>query len=121
MKRLAAITLALALSAAGPTFATDADNTARNARDADGTTLLPTDQGSSEQDVAITQRIRQAIVAQDDLSLNARNVKIITIDGVVTLRGPVDSPTEKAAIANLAAQSAGVRRVDDQLEVASGR
>ncbi len=72
MKRFACLAAAIAISTAAPLFAGDSaamqpDNTARNARDADGGTLLPTDQGSSDADVAITTRIRQAVVAQDDL------------------------------------------------------
>lgn len=97
--------------------ATDADNTARNVRDRNRDAVTPTDQGGSAEDRAITQRIRQAVVDRDDFSTNAHNVKIITVDGVVTLRGPVESTDEKTVIASLARQTAGVKRVDDQLEV----
>ncbi len=94
----------------------DADNTARNVKDR-GDTLSPLDQGTSESDVTITQQIRQSVVADDQLSMNAKNVKIITIDGMVTLRGPVKSAGEKNAIVATAKQTAGVVKVDDQLEV----
>jgi hyperosmotically inducible protein len=97
--------------------AADADNTKRNARDADGNTLTPLDQGGSEADRTITQQIRKQVVAHDQLSTNAKNVKIITQDGVVTLRGPVKSTEEKAAIASVATKTAGVKRVDNQLEI----
>ena len=102
---------------AQPASAADADNTQRNARDADGTTLTPLDQGESEADRTITQQIRKAVVADGNLSTNAKNVKIITRDGVVTLRGPVKSPEEKATIASFAQQTGGVKRVDNQLEI----
>jgi osmotically-inducible protein OsmY len=95
----------------------DADNTGRNARDAEGNTLTPMDQGESEADRTITQQIRKSVVDNDSLSTNAKNVKIITQNGVVTLRGPVKSPEEKAAIANAAQKAAGVKRVDNQLEI----
>jgi osmotically-inducible protein OsmY len=95
----------------------DADNTKRNARDADGHTLTPLDQGESEADRTITQQIRKEVVASDRLSTNAKNVKIITQNGVVTLRGPVKSPEEKAAIASVATKTSGVKRVDNQLEI----
>jgi hyperosmotically inducible protein len=95
----------------------DADNTARNVRDRDGQTRTPTDQGSSESDRDITARIRRDIVANDALSLNAHNVKIITVDGIVTLRGPVKTIQEKAAVAAAAQRAPGVRRVDNQLEI----
>ena len=97
--------------------AADADNTKRNARDADGNTVTPMDQGESEADRTITQQIRKAVVGHDDLSTNAKNVKIITQDGVVTLRGPVKSAEEKAAIASVAQKTGGVKRVDNQLEI----
>ena len=95
----------------------DADNTARNARDANGTTLTPMDQGESEADRTITQQIRKAVVDHDQLSTNAKNVKIITNDGVVTLRGPVKSEQEKSTIASVAQKTNGVKRVDNQLEI----
>ena len=67
----------------------------------------------------ITQEIRKAVVANDALSVNAHNVKIITSGGVVTLRGPVNSADEKAAIYAEAKRVAGVTRVDNLLEIAS--
>jgi hypothetical protein len=93
----------------------EADNAARNMRDRDDRTLTPSDQGGSDSDVAITQRIRQAVVAHDDLSVNAQNVKIITVDGRVTLRGPVASAAERKMIGDIAARIAA--RIDNQLEV----
>ena len=53
--------------------------------------------------------------------MNAKNVKIITVDGVVTLRGPVKSAAEKAKLASVSKQTAGVKRVDDQLEIEAER
>ena len=97
---------------------TAADNSGRN-KDADGATKTSGDQSESEADRTITQTIRQAIVADDSLSTNAKNVKIITVDGTVTLRGPVKSDKEKEAIVAKAQQVAGVKKVDNQLEIAS--
>lgn len=102
---------------AGVSFATDADNTAKNTRDRDDKTLTPMDQGGSESDRTITQDIRKAVMAKDGMSTNAQNVKIITVESVVTLRGPVKTPDEKSTIVALATKTAGVKRVDDQLEV----
>jgi len=95
----------------------DADDTAKNARDQNGTTLTPLDQGTSDRDVAITRQIRKAVVAQEGLSTNAKNVKIITTNGVVTLRGPVKSASEKDVVVSLASKASGVERVDDQTEI----
>ena len=95
----------------------DADDTARNVRDRDERALTPMDQGGSAADRTITQEIRKGIVADDQLSTNAKNIKIITIDGVVTLRGPVKNPVERTTVAGIARKTAGVKRVDDQIEV----
>jgi hypothetical protein len=65
------------------------DNTGKNVRDRDSNNLTPLDQSESESDRTITQEIRKAVMADDSLSTNAKNIKIITINGVVTLRGPV--------------------------------
>lgn len=96
-----------------------ADNTKTNERDRNTATLTPGDQGESEADRTITQRVRQGVVGHDDLSTTAENVKIITLDGVVTLRGPVTNTQEKSTIAAIARGVDGVRRVDDQLEIAA--
>jgi hyperosmotically inducible periplasmic protein len=101
------------------TPAVEADNTGRNVRDRGGETKTPGDQSESEADRTITQNIRKALTADDSLSTNAKNVKIISNDGVVTLRGPVNSQKEKADVEAKAKQVAGVRNVDNQLEVAS--
>jgi len=95
-----------------------ADNTKKNERDT-GNTLTPGDQAENEADRTITQQIRQAVVGKDSLSMNAKNVKIITANGVVTLRGPVKTPDEKADIAGIAQRTSGVTRVDNQIEVAN--
>lgn len=95
----------------------DADNTGRNVRDRESRLPTPTDQGGSEADRDITAHIRKQIVANDALSTNAHNVKIITTDGIVTLRGPVKTVQEKAAVAAAAQRAPGVKRVDNQLEI----
>ena len=95
-----------------------ADDTGRNARDSDGTTLTADKQSNSKSDAEITRQIRRAIVKDDSLSTNAHNVKIITNGGVVTLRGPVASVNEKTMVATMAAKIGGVGKVDNQLEVA---
>ena len=100
-----------------PSAQTAPDNTGKNVRDRDDKTLTPFDQSESEADRTLTQRIRQAVVDDDSLSTNAKNVKIISVNGRVTLRGPVASKQEKAAVAAKAQQIAGADKVDDQLEI----
>jgi hyperosmotically inducible periplasmic protein len=99
--------------------ASDTENTERNVRDKSGATLTPEDQKESSVDRKITANIRRAVVGDESLSLNAHNVKIITRNRVVTLRGPVESQAEKAKIGELARKAAGVKRVkvNNQLEV----
>lgn len=97
--------------------ATAPDNTKRNERDRDGAALTPGDQANGESDLKITQRIRQAVMADGSLSFNAKNVKIITVGGKVTLRGPVKSDAERAAIEAAAKSVAGAGQVDNQIEV----
>ena len=97
--------------------ATAPDNTEANERDRDAATLTPEDQGNNPVDLGITQRVRQSIVGTDDLTTGEKNVKVITVDGVVTLRGPVESEASRAKIADLAKGAVGVKSVDNQLEV----
>ena len=101
------------------TAAVEPDNSGRNVRDADGTTKTSGDQSESETDRTITQNVRQAVTADDSISTNGKNVKIVTVDGTVTLRGPVKSEQEKTNIAAKAQQIAGVKKVDNQLEIAN--
>ena len=100
-----------------PPSQTAPDNTGSNVRDRSGDTLTPGDQSTSKADLKLTRRIRQAVVADDSLSTTAHNIKIITINGVVTLRGPVNSIQEKANIAAKTQQIAGATKVDNQLEI----
>jgi osmotically-inducible protein OsmY len=95
------------------------DNTGRNVRDGSDKTLTPGDQSSRKADVSLTRRIRRAITTDKALSTTAKNIKIITVDGVVTLRGPVKSDQEREKIAATAQQIAGVKQVDNHLEVAA--
>lgn len=66
------------------------DNTATNERDRSGETKISGDQSNSSADLKITQAIRQALMKDDELSMTAKNIKIITANGQVTLRGPVN-------------------------------
>lgn len=92
------------------------DNTAVNARDKQGA-VTPLDQGNGSSDLETTRAIREAILADDDLSVDAKNVKIITNDGVVVLRGPVRSERERAVIELEARKAARTDRVVNQIDV----
>lgn len=123
--RLRLLTLVLAaglmlmadlVNAAGETTGSRLENTERNVRDKGDTTLTPEDQSENESDIRITAEIRKAITDDDSLSVNAHNVKVITRNGTVTLRGPVDSEAEKTKLQAIVQQVSGVSQVDNQLE-----
>ena len=95
----------------------DADNTGKNVRDRDNKTLTPGDQSETPDDRKLTQSIRQAVMKDKSLTMTAKNVKIITASGKVTLRGPVNTEEEKTKINDLAKAAAGQVPVDNQLEV----
>lgn len=75
------------------------------------------DQSENEADRKITQRIRQAVTKDDSLSTSAQNVKIITQDGKVTLRGTVNSDSEKQKIADMAKKAPGVKNVENLITI----
>lgn len=97
----------------------DADNTARNSADRQDHSVTPLDQEENEADLARTTEIRKRIL-DSSFSTNAQNVKVVTINGRVTLRGPVKSQSEKDAIEQIARDVAGAGNVDCQIEVETG-
>lgn len=97
----------------------DADNTKRNAGDVQAGALTPMDQSNSAPDLALTQQIRKAVVDSDALSMSAKNVKIITRDAQVTLRGAVQTEAERNAIESMARTIAGEKAVTNQIEIAA--
>lgn len=97
------------------------DNTAKNKRDRSGETQTSGDQSNSPEDIKMSAAIRKAVVADKSLSATAKNVKIITANEVVTLRGPVKTAEEKAKIEQLAQSAAGNAKIDNQLEVEASR
>jgi hyperosmotically inducible periplasmic protein len=128
MKLLAIVTVLLILapgcdqpttnrpSAANGSASVQPNNTAVNERDRDRETKTPIDQNENQADVSTTANIRKQVV-DTKMSVDAQNVKIITQDGKVTLRGPVDSDQEKQKIEDIARSVAGAGNVDSQLEV----
>lgn len=93
------------------------DNTKVNERDRNDAAKTPLDQQENERDLKITQQIRQAVMADKSLSFTAKNVKIITANGKVTLRGPVNTEQERSSIEAAARKVAGITHVDNQIEV----
>jgi hyperosmotically inducible periplasmic protein len=95
-----------------------ADNSGANQRDKDSSSPTADRQKMNPADRDITKKIRTALHNDKSLSVYAHNVKIITQDGHVTLKGPVRSDDERTAIVSKATVIAGEGNVTDQLEVA---
>ena len=94
-----------------------ADNTKVNQRDRNDAEATADKQKENSTDRQLTQQIRKALVKDKSLSTYGHNVKIISQNGMVTLKGPVKSEEEKQAIEAKAAQIAGADKVTNQLEV----
>ena len=122
MKKEKQVFVALSISAAcfisGPCLAQPADNTGTNKRDASPHAITASQQGETAADREITRKIRRAVVNDKSLSTNAHNVKIITMEGMVILKGPVGSEREKMAIEEKASQVAGSDNVKSEIEIA---
>jgi hyperosmotically inducible protein len=93
------------------------DNTKMNQGDHDPNAVTADQQGMNKSDRDITQQVRKAIIADKSLSTYAHNVKIVTQNGSITLKGPVRSEDEKQAIAAKAAEVVGGDKVTNQLEI----
>lgn len=107
----------VSLAALAGNETTKSDNTATNERDRSGETKTSGDQSNSSADLKTTQAIRQALVKDGELSTTAKNIKVITANGHVTLRGPVKTAQEKAKIDQLAKSAAGGAQIDNQLDI----
>ena len=109
--------LAATQVSAAASSATDATNTRINQRDRSMQTTTPFDQPNNRTDIDLAAAVRKAIVADDALSTQAHNIKLVAANGLVTLRGPVASADEKAKVAADASGVPGVTRVDNQLDI----
>jgi hyperosmotically inducible periplasmic protein len=116
--KLTVLTLLLAAAIVGSTWSqdTNADNTGKNTRDRDDQSQTATDQSNDPADIKTSADIRKMVVSDGSLSMMAKNVKIITIDGAVTLRGPVETEKEKAAIQSHAKEG-GAKKITNELEI----
>jgi hyperosmotically inducible periplasmic protein len=111
------IVTAISTAAVAADEKTDRENTAMNQRDRSGETKTSGDQSNSSADLKTTQAVRRALMADNELSMTAKNIKVITANGQVTLRGPVNSAQEKSKIDQIARSAANGARIVDQLDV----
>lgn len=114
--KILALTLISTLAIAGSSWSQEADNTEKNKRDQSGETLTPIDQSNDPADLKMTAEIRKMLIADDSLSALAKNVKVITVEGVVTLRGPVETEKEKVTVA-AHAKHVNPKKVVNQIEI----
>ena len=129
MKKLGLITIAIWLGTFGVAqlraipAPQNPDNTKTNRRDRSKNKPTADQQKENDSDRELTRKIRRSVVSDKSLSTDAHNIKIISQDGVVTLRGPVRSEEEKRAIESKAAEAAGgPDRIRSEIEVKpSGR
>ena len=108
---------AISMAALAADEKTNSDNTATNKRDRSGETNTSGDQSNSSADLKITQAVRRALMKDGELSTTAKNIKVITANGQVTLRGPVNNAQEKAKIDQIARSAASGAQIVDQLDV----
>jgi len=102
----------------GACLAQPADSTKINKREEPPKGLTADKQGETKEDREITQKIRQAVVDDKSLSTYAHNVKIITVGGMVTLKGPVRSEVEKRVIEEKAAQIVEKGKIKSEIDIA---
>lgn len=77
------------------------------------------DQGRSASDAELTRNIREQIVADQNLSMRAKNITIISNNGLVTLKGAVATNQEQARVEEIAKKSSGTKSVVNQTEVST--
>jgi hyperosmotically inducible periplasmic protein len=102
----------------GSTTSRDADNTKLNERDRYAGEDTADQQKENASDRELTQKIRQSVMADSSLSTYAHNIKIISQNGTVTLKGPVNSEVEKKSIVAMAVRAAGdASKVTDEISI----
>ena len=109
----------VALQSASAQSVPPADNTKSNQMDASDRQVTADDQKENDMDRGLVQRIRKSLMANKDLSTYAHNVKVVSINGQVTLNGVVRSDEEKSKVASLAEGIAGTQHVVNELKIAA--
>jgi hyperosmotically inducible protein len=115
------ITYTAALGCMAVALAQPPDNTKTNKRDDVKGAVTAGTQSSAKPDMDLTRNIRREITQNKTVSTYAKNIKIISRDGAVTLRGPVKSQEEKDLIESIAKKLAGDSKVDSKIEIAPGK
>jgi osmotically-inducible protein OsmY len=98
----------------------EADNSGKNIRDRNDYRKTADDQALAGRDIEFLAQIRSKLTANDNLSVNAKNVKIIIDANTVTLRGPVKSAEEKELIEQISLAVTPGYKIISELEVTPG-
>lgn len=101
-----------------PASTQQADNSKANKTETQKKALTADKQSMNAGDQQITQKIRSAIMKDKTLSTYAHNIKIITQDRKVTLKGPVRSEDERADVEAKAIAVAGEGNVTNEIKIA---
>jgi hyperosmotically inducible protein len=109
--------VAVAQQSADQSATPQADNTRMNQQDRNSNEATADQQKADRSDLEITQQIRKSIISDKSLSTYGHNVKVITQNGMVTLKGPVRSEEEKKAVEAKAAEVAGADKVTNEIDV----
>jgi len=115
---IVALTGVWSVSAVSASAQTQPDNSKVNTRDRDKAAVTADQQKENAADRDLTQKIRRTLRQDKTLSSYARNVKIVTQAGRVTLKGPVRSEDEKQTVERAAAEVAGADHVTNELSIA---
>ena len=118
-------TLGILLGSFGATPAgaqTKQDNTGVNKRDRNPQEATADQQKANVSDRDLSAKIRKSIVGDKSLSTYAHNVKVISQNGTVTLKGPVRSEEEVKSIVSKATDITGdAAKVVNELSVEPGK
>jgi hyperosmotically inducible periplasmic protein len=115
-----ALLAALVMAEVGTALGQAPDNSQSNvlAENSVSRSSIADGQRNDALDLKTTQSIRRSVMADKDLSLDAHNVKIVTVQGHVTLNGVVRSDAERAAVTAMAVKVVGTENVVNDLKVA---
>lgn len=100
------------------TTSTGADNSRSNKVDPSNRTATADAQKNDKSDVQITQQIRKGVIADTKLSTYGHNVKIVSVNGTVTLNGVVHTAGEKDGIGQIAAHVVGDDHIVNNIKIA---
>ena len=114
-------TFTLAVAAAAFAQAPKADNSKVNTRDREAGAVTADQQKNDLSDRQATQKIRQSLMRDKALSMYAHNVKIVTQNGQVTLKGPVRSQAEKETVEAKALEVVGTGHVINDISIAPAK